>query len=119
MLATVERYFAALGAMDWPALAGCLAADVRRTGPYLDVVRGRDAYVAFLTEVVPRLRGYRLEVHELRALADGGAVARISESMERGGGRESHPELICFDFDAEGRIAAIDIYLKQPPGRRA
>lgn len=118
MLATVERYLAALGAMDWPALGRCLAAEVCRTGPFLDVVRGRDAYVAFLAEVVPKLRGYRLDVHEVRALADGGAVARISESMERGGVRETHPELICFDFDAEGRIQAIDIYLKPPSPRR-
>ena len=115
MRATLDRYFAALGAMDWRALADCLAPEVRRTGPYLDEVRGCEAYLAFLREVVPALENYRLEVHEVRALADGGAVARISESMDHRGTRRSHPELICFDFDGQGRIAAIDIYLKQAP----
>lgn len=115
MLAIVERYFAALEAMDWPTLSRCVAPDVRRSGPYLDEVRGREAYVAFLARVIPKLVAYRLEVHELRALSDGGAVARISESMERDGVRQRHPELLCFDFDDEGRIAAIDIYLKRPP----
>ena len=39
----------------WEALASCLAADVYRTGPYLDVVHGREAYVDFLAKTLPAL----------------------------------------------------------------
>ena len=42
--AAVHRYLDALGRRDWDALAGALAPDVERIGPYRDVVRGRDAY---------------------------------------------------------------------------
>ena len=36
----LERYFQALRGHDWVGLGDCLAADVCRSGPYLDVVRG-------------------------------------------------------------------------------
>jgi hypothetical protein len=68
-LRTLERYFEALRRHDWAALAACLAPDVHRTGPYLDEVRGRDAYRDFLAGVVPKLEGYALEVHAVEPLA--------------------------------------------------
>jgi hypothetical protein len=55
MKAVLERYFEAMRACDWPALAETLAEDVHRTGPFLDEVRGRDAYVEFLAGVIPKL----------------------------------------------------------------
>jgi hypothetical protein len=100
---------------DWAALAACLAPDVHRTGPYLDEVRGRDAYRDFLAGVVPKLEGYALEVHAVEPLADGGAWVLLSESMDRAGERRSHPEALRFAFDADDRIARVDVHLKQPP----
>ena len=115
MTEILERYFAALCAHDWDALADTLADDVHRTGPFLDVVRGRSAYVAFLADVVPKLANYALDVARIRALEDGTALVELSESMDRDGRRETHPEALLFEFDAAGRIARVDVYIKRVP----
>ena len=109
------RYFQALRDKDWAALRACVAEGVRRTGPYLDVVEGRDAYADFLAGIVPRLVNYELRVHDVKLLADGGAAVRLSEILDVEGVRTEHPELLLFGFDADGRIADVDIYLKRAP----
>jgi hypothetical protein len=111
----LERYFAAMRAHDWPALAATLADDVHRTGPFLDHVRGKQAYVEFLARVVPALPNYALDVARIRALEGGGALVELSESMDRDGDRRTYPEALLFGFDAAGRIARVDIFIKQPP----
>ena len=74
----LERYFEALRTQDWDALGSCLADDVHRTGPYLDVVQGRQAYVKFLSGVIPTLPSYKLQVHRiLRIKATARDVLRI------------------------------------------
>ncbi len=113
----LERYFAAMRAHDWEALAATLADDVHRTGPFLDEVRGKQAYVDFLAGVIPKLENYALDVARVRALDGGSALVELSESMDRGGRRETHPEALLFEFDAAGRIARVDIYIKRPPRR--
>ena len=115
MSEVLERYFAAMRAHDWPALAETLAEDVHRTGPYLDHVRGRQAYVDFLARVVPALQNYALDVARIRAIEGGGALVELSESMDRDGTRRSYPETLLFAFDGDGRIARVDIFIKQPP----
>lgn len=112
----LERYLQALGAQDWKQLATCLADDLRRTGPFDDVIRGKQAYVAFLSEIVPKLRDYELKVSRVRQLADGSAVVELSESVERDGVRTETPELLLFEFDAAGLIRSVDVYVKRPPG---
>ncbi len=108
----LERYFAAMVSHDWVALSECLAEDVRRTGPYLDVVEGRDAYVAFLAEVVPSLPNYELEVVSTDEIVGGGAVVRLSETLDVDGQRTKFPEALLFEFDSAGLIARVDIYIK-------
>lgn len=116
----LEQYFDALRTQDWESLAACLAEDVHRTGPYLDVVRGKKAYVDFLAGVIPRLENYDLRVSEVRPLDNGSALVLLCESMDRNGVRLEFPEALVFDFDEAGLIRKVDIYLKQPPdaGRR-
>ena len=113
MTEILERYFAALRACDWRALADTLAPDVHRTGPYCDEVRGRDAYVAFLADVIPKLPNYALEVARTRPIAGGGVVVELSETIDRDGRRFTTPEALLFEFDAAGRIARVDVYIKQ------
>jgi hypothetical protein len=112
---TLERYFAAMRACDWPALAETLAEDVHRTGPFLDEVRGREAYVEFLAGVIPKLPNYALEIARIRPIAGGGALVELSETIDRKGLRYTTPEALLFEFDAAGRIARIDVYIKRPP----
>jgi limonene-1,2-epoxide hydrolase len=111
----LERYFAAMRACDWPALAETLADDVHRTGPFLDEVRGRDAYVAFLSGVIPQLPNYELDVARIRPIEGGGALVELSETIDRKGLRYQTPEALLFEFDAAGRIARVDVYIKRPP----
>ncbi len=109
----LERYFDALRNQDWECLGECLATDVHRNGPYLDVVRGRDAYVEFLAGVIPTLPNYELRVHSVRELEDGAVVALLSEILDVQGVRTEIPEALIFGFDPDDRIATVDIYLKQ------
>ncbi len=113
----LDRYFEALRSHDWEKLSGCLSQNVCRTGPYLDVVRGRDAYVKFLRGVLPRLPSYQLEVSRIRRLEDGSALVELSETIDLDGVATEFPEVLLFEFDGEGRIRTIDIYLKDPLGR--
>ena len=111
----LERYFDAMRACDWPALADTLADDVHRTGPFLDEVRGRDAYVEFLAGVIPKLPNYALDVARIRPIAGGGAVVELAETIDRKGARFRTPEALLFEFDADGRIARVDVFIKRPP----
>ena len=113
----LQRYFDAMRAHDWDALAETLADDVHRTGPFLDDVRGKRAYVEFLAGVIPELANYALDVARIRALEDGTALVELSESMDRDGRRETHPEALLFEFDGAGRIARVDIFIKRVPRR--
>jgi len=118
----LDEYLQALRSQDWKRLEACLAEDVCRTGPHLDVVRGRRAYVEFLAKVVPRLQNYELQVQRIRKLEGGSALVELCEIADIEGVRMEHPEALIFDFDEAGAILRIDIYLKQPPahrGRRA
>lgn len=112
----LDEYFEALRSQDWKRLAGCLAEDVHRSGPYLDLLRGRQAYVDFLARVIPTLPNYALEVRRTRRLGAGSAMVELSEILDVDGVRTEFPELLVFDFDAAGAIARVDIYIKQPGG---
>jgi hypothetical protein len=110
----LEQYLEALRDHDWPRLGQCVADDLVRTGPFRDVVRGRRAYVEFLAGVVPSLRNYALEVFRIRRLEDGAALVELSETVDQEGVRNETPELLLFEFDAQGLIQRIDIYVKRP-----
>lgn len=112
---TLDRYFQALRDHDWKTVRDCVTADVHRTGPYADVVVGRDAYADFLAGVIPTLENYELRVHDVDHSADGHAWVRLSEILDLKGRRTEHPEALRFEFAEDGRISRIDIYLKRPP----
>jgi len=115
----LDQYFEALRSQDWKSLALCLAEDVQRTGPYLDVVRGKRAYVEFLSRVIPALQDYELRVRRVRKVDSASAVVELSEIVAVGGARTEFPEVLLFEFDEAGAILGIDIYIKQPPARPA
>jgi hypothetical protein len=111
----LERYLGALKAQDWKLLASAVADDLERTGPFLDVVRGRQAYVEFLSGIIPTLRNYELKIFRTRRLADGSALVELSETVDLDGVRTESPELLLFEFNPQGLISRIDIYIKRPP----
>jgi hypothetical protein len=96
-------------AHDWDAMADCLRDDVERVGPFGDTYRGKAAYVAFISDLMPQLGGYAMKVDRV-VYAGEVAVAELTETVD---GTDT-PEALVFDLDAEGRIARICIYIQRP-----
>lgn len=108
----VERYLAAVAAQDWEALAGCLAEDVVRVGPFADTYAGRRPYIEFLAALMPTLAGYAMEVDRV-CYTGSVALAQLSETVEIDGSPVVTPEALVFELDGRGRIARIDIYIRR------
>jgi hypothetical protein len=102
----VERYLAAVTGHDWVGLRDCLSDDVVRVGPFNDEYRGRDAYVDFLSGLMPTLPDYSMEVSRV-TYSDGLAFAELTENVA--GTRTE--EALVFELDGD-RIARIDIFIK-------
>jgi hypothetical protein len=96
-------------AHDWDAMAACVTDDVERTGPFCDVYRGKDAYVAFISELLPALGDYAMKVDRV-VYAGRMAMAELTESVD---GTDT-PESLVFDLADDGRIARISIYIQRP-----
>lgn len=109
----LDEYFNAMRHHDWDSLANCLAPNVRRTGPYLDVVEGRRAYVDFLAGVLPTLSNYSLSISSIRKFDATSAVVTLSETLDVNGVPTEFPEVLLFEFDASGLILDVDVYVKQ------
>jgi ketosteroid isomerase-like protein len=105
----VERYLDALTSHDWEALRDCLTDDVVRVGPYSDEFIGRDAYVDFLSALMPTLPGYSMDVHRV-TYSDPLAFAELAETVA--GVRTD--EALVFEI-AGDRIARVDVYIKTKP----
>ena len=108
----VERYLERLVAHDWEAMAACLADDVARVGPFGDTYTPKDAYVAFLSELMPSLPGYSMRID--RVVSSGRTVmVELTEIVEIAGSPLETPEALVFDLDDDDRIAHISIYIQR------
>jgi ketosteroid isomerase-like protein len=114
----VERFLAAMTTHDWVALAGCVAEDVERVGPYSDRYVGRAQYVAFISGLLPTLPGYHMDVGRV-VYAEGGrlAVAELSETVDVDGTPLRTPESLVFDIDEQGLIRRVVVYIQHPADR--
>lgn len=112
----VERYLRAIVAFDWDALRDCVTDDVVRVGPFGDTYTGREAYVAFLSGLMPTLVDYSMDVHRV---VDAGrvATAELTEAMTWDGERVVTHEALLFDVTEDNRIRRVTIYIQPPaPG---
>ena len=107
--AVVTEFLDAMVAHDWERMGRCVAENVDRVGPYGDEYKGRDDYVAFIADTLPRLPDYRMEVTRVVVAGDV-VVAELSETVRVDGKPLRTPEALVFDLDAEGRIAHIAVY---------
>jgi hypothetical protein len=110
-VAAVVRYLDALRSHDWEVVTQCLAHDVERIGPYGDVFRDRDSYVAYLREVLTGLSGYALDVGRVVG-APGTVFVELAETVDDGDARLRTDEGLVFDLDDDGRIRRIAVYLR-------
>ena len=102
----VERYLEAITSHRWDELRECLRDDVVRVGPFNDEYRGRDAYVDFLSDLMPTLPDYRMDVQRV-TYAGGLAFAELAETVA--GVRTE--EALVFELDG-ACIVRVDIFIK-------
>jgi ketosteroid isomerase-like protein len=103
----VERYLGALTNHDWSELRDCLSSDVVRVGPFNDGYRGVDAYVEFLSTLMPTLPDYSMDVSRV-TYTDTLVFVELAETV--GGVRTD--EALVFELAADGRIARVDVFIK-------
>ncbi|MCU1450443.1 MAG: ketosteroid isomerase-like protein [Acidimicrobiales bacterium] len=96
-------------AHDWEAMAACVGDDVERVGPFCDVYRGKQRYVAFISDLMPQLGGYAMKIDRV-TYAGHIAVAELTESVD---GTDT-PEALVFDLDGSGLISRVAIYIQRP-----
>src|SRR2546421_12689991 len=96
-------------AHDWDAMAACVSDDVERVGPFCDVYRGKERYVAFISELLPSLSGYAMKVDRV-VYADRVAVAELTESVD---GTDT-PAALVLHLHRHGRIARLSYYIQRP-----
>lgn len=114
MAGIVERYLDAIVSHDWDVVSECVADGVVRVGPYGDRYEGRDEYMAFIADTMPKLKGYVMEVHRVTYANNGLAFAELNETMELEGRPTLTREVLAFDLDADRRIARVDIFIQTP-----
>jgi ketosteroid isomerase-like protein len=112
----VERYLHAIASHDWAVVGECIADDIVRVGPYGDRYAGRDEYLSFIADLMPRLEGYAMELHRVTYASDALAYVELRETVEVDGKPKVIPEVLVFGLDGDGRIARVDIYIQTQAG---
>ncbi len=115
MTTIVETYLDRMVAHDFDAMAACLAENVVRVGPFGDTYTPRGPYVAFLSELMPTLPGYSMEISRVEVM-DRLVLVELTEVVEIGGEPIVTPEALVFELDEDGLIAHISIYIQQLGG---
>ncbi len=107
----IERYFAAIASHDWDVVDACIVDDIVRVGPYGDRYEGRDVYMAFISELMPKLPGYAMDVHRVTYASDRLAFAELIETVDAEGKPFRTPEVLVFALD-DDRIVRVDIFIQ-------
>ena len=94
----------------------CVADDIVRVGPYGDRYAGRDEYLAFIADLMPKLKGYVMKLDRVTYANDALAYAELSETVEFDGKPMSTPEVLVFELNGDGRIARVEIFIQTPAG---
>ena len=110
----IERYLKAIASHDWAVVDAAIADDIIRVGPYGDRYAGRDEYMAFIAELMPKLSGYAMELDRVSYLSDGLAYAELSETTELDGTPMVTSEVLVFALDGDRRIARVEIFIQTP-----
>lgn len=115
----VERYLRFLAAHDWDGLAATIADEgLTREGPFYDVVEGKEAYLAFLRDVLTRLKGHKVDVRRVSHASDRVSYVELSETFEIDGVRVNTSECNLFEQGDDGLISNVSVFIK-PPGADA
>ena len=116
MSGIVERYLHAIASHDWGVVDECVADDIIRVGPYGDRYAGRDEYLAFIADLMPKLKGYAMKLDRVTYASDALAFVELRETVEVDGKPMVTPEVLVFELAGDGRIARVDIFIQTPTG---
>jgi predicted SnoaL-like aldol condensation-catalyzing enzyme len=111
--ATVDRYFAAMERHDWEELRSCLSDSFSRVGPYEEHEWATpDDYVAFLGDLLPTLKGQRVEITEV--IEEGRLVqVNLTETTEVQGSPHTVRVAGTFRLDQQDRIEHIEVFVRR------
>lgn len=112
MAGIVERYLDAIVSHDWDVVGECIADDIVRVGPYGDRFTGRDDYLPFISQTMPKLKGYSMDLHRVTYANDRLAFAELSETVEVDGKPTFTPEVLVLELDDDGLISRVDIFIQ-------
>jgi hypothetical protein len=113
MVGIAETYLDAIRSHDWARLSDCVTDDVVRVGPYGDTYTGRADYIAFISELMPTLPGYGMEVERV-TYVDNRAFAELSETVDVDGSPVITREVILLELVGD-RIAWINVFIQRSP----
>jgi limonene-1,2-epoxide hydrolase len=114
-LAVVEEYLSAFAARDWPRFAAVLADEnLRRVGPFMDVIESKEDYVDFLSNLMPTLINYEVRVDRISAMDSRRFLVELSEIFDVNGVRSEYPQADLFEVDPAGKICGVSIFMKTP-----
>src|SRR5258705_13074236 len=94
MAGIVERYLDGIASQDWDAVDDCIADDIVRVGPYGDRYAGRAEYLAFIADLMPKLKGYEMDVRRVTYASGALAFVELSETVQRDGKPMRTPEVL-------------------------
>lgn len=110
----IERYLDAIASQDWTVVGDCITDDIVRVGPYGDRFAGRDDYIAYLADLMPKLKGYSMEVHRVTYPSAVLGFAELTETVRLDGKAMRTPEVLVFELNGDGRIARVGIFIQTP-----
>ena len=115
MNATIDRYFAAMDRHDWAQLRGCLSDSFSRVGPYDEHAWGDpDDYVTFLRDLLPTLKGQKVEITEV--IEEGPMVhVNVTETIEVEGSPHAVRVAGTFRLDPDDLIECIEVFVRRLP----
>jgi len=116
MVDIVERYLDAVASHHWDVVDDCITDDIVRVGPYGDRYAGRADYLAFIADLMPKLKGYAMKLDRLNYVSDARAYAELTETVELDGQPMRTPEVLVFELNSDGRIARVDVFIQTPEG---
>ena len=108
----VERYLGAIVAHDWTVVGECIADDIVRVGPYGDRFDGRGDYLAYISETMPTLEGYSMDLQRVTYVDDERAFAELSETVTVNGKPMLTPEVLVFELVGRRQIARVEIFIQ-------
>ena len=114
MTGIVELYLDAIVSHDWDVVGDCVADDIVRVGPYGDRFDGRDDYLGYISDTMPKLNGYAMELHRVTYANDALAFAELSETVKLDGNATVTSEVLVFTLDSDRRISRVDIFIQTP-----